>query len=105
MNNALLSVILAVIGSSALSSFVIFLITRHDSKKKFEDKLKVLEKDGLRTQLMLLIFLRPEDKHEILTVAEQYFGKLNGDWYATPIFNKWCIEYDVAEPAWFNKEE
>lgn len=105
MNDTILAIILAAIGSAGLFAFLQFLITRHDNKKNVEDKLIMLEKDGLRTQLLILITLRPQDTHEILTCAEKYFGVLKGDWWLTPIFNKWCQTYDIAEPSWFNMNE
>ena len=89
-----------------------FLIERHDKKvEKAEDKekehiqgtLKKLEKDGLRTQLLLLILMKPEETSEILTLAQHYFVDLKGNWYMTSIFNKWLEEHEIAEPEWFNK--
>jgi len=98
-----ITIVIAVIGSTALSQLITFFVNRHDSKKKIPEKLDILEKDGLRTQLLLLILLRPDEEHEILTIGEKYFGKLHGNWVATPIFNKWCEERDL-KPEWFNKE-
>lgn len=100
-----LDIVLGIIGSSAIVTLIIFLITRHDNRKKFDEKLTMLEKDGLRTQLLIMITLLPQDKQEILVCAEKYFGKLHGDWFMTPIFYKWCQTYDVAEPSWFNMNE
>lgn len=99
------TIIVSVLGSTAISGLIQFLISRHDSKKNVQSKLMTLEKDGLRTQLLILILLKPEDTHEILTLAEHYFSPpLSGDWYLTPIFNRWCIDNGIGEPAWFNKE-
>ena len=68
------AIVLAIIGSNALFAFLQFMITRHDTKKNVKGKLTVLEKDVLRTQLLLLILLRPAEQQEILTIAEHYFG-------------------------------
>ena len=102
--SAAITIVIAVIGSTALSQLVTFFVNRHDDKKKIPEKLDILEKDGLRTQLLLLILLRPDEEHEILTIGEKYFGKLHGNWVATPIFNKWCEERDL-KPEWFNNED
>jgi len=102
--NTALTIVTAVLGSTVLSQLITFFVNRHDSKKKIPEKLDILEKDGLRTQLLLLILLRPNEEHEILTIGEKYFGKLHGNWVATPIFNKWCEERDL-KPEWFNKED
>lgn len=99
------TMILAVIGSNALFAFLQFLITRHDTKKNVKGKLTTLEKDTLRTQMLLLILLKPEEKQEIMTVAEHYFKVLKGNWYMTSIFNKWLEDTGTAEPEWFDKKE
>lgn len=109
MSDTTSTIVLAVIGSNALFAFLQFLIGRHDTKKNIKGKLVVLEKDVLRTQLLLLILLKGEESQEILTIAEHYFAKpprgLGGDWYMTSIFNKWLKEKTLAEPEWFNCEE
>lgn len=98
-------IVLAVIGSTAISSLVQFFVNRHDQKKHFGDKLTKLEKDGLRSQLLLLILLRPKEQQEILTVGEHYFRNLQGNWYMTSIFNKWLTESNIAEPEWFDSRK
>lgn len=109
MNDTTSAIVLAVIGSNALFAFLQFLISRHDTKKNVKGKLERLEKDGLRTQLLLLILLKDEEKQEILTIAEHYFTKppegLGGNWYMTSIFNKWLKEKTIAEPDWFDSKE
>ena len=107
-------ILLAVLGGGNLILFVKFLIERHDRKTEQEEnneregiknKLLVLEKDGLRTQLLLLILIRPEEQTEILRIAEHYFKVLKGDWYMTSIFNNWLKANDIAEPEWFDSQE
>lgn len=107
------NIILGILGGGNLILFVKFLIERHDKKvEKAEEKekeyiqgtLKKLEKDGLRTQLLLLILMKPEETSEILTLAQHYFVDLKGNWYMTSIFAKWCDEHDL-EPDWFERKE
>lgn len=107
------NIVLGLLGGGNLVLFVKFLIERHDRKKeRAEDqdkesvkkRLIVLERDGLRTQLLLLILLRPTEQTEILRLAEHYFKDLKGNWYMTSIFNKWIESEKVAEPEWFDKE-
>lgn len=102
MDNMIGTVVLAVLGSNALFAFLQFLITRQDTKKNVKSKLIILEKDVLRTQLLLLILMKPEEGKEILTIAEHYFKDLQGDWYMTSIFNKWLKATSTAEPDWFD---
>ncbi len=110
MNHDLL---IAVLGGGNIFLFVKFLIERHDLKKEREDKdelakikdeLALIKKDGIRTQLLFMILLRPEEKTEILTLGETYFKKLKGNWYMTSVFNKWLIQNTVAKPEWFTSE-
>ena len=109
--------VLTILGGGNLILFLKFLIERHDRKvEKKEEKetvaiketLKKLEKDGLRTQLLLLILMKPEEEQEILTIAEHYFKKppagLGGNWYMTSIFKNWLKECNVANPDWFETE-
>ncbi len=103
------NVLLGLLGGGNLILFVKFLIERHDRKKEqnaegIKKRLLILERDGLRTQLLLLILLRPTEQTEILRIAEHYFKDLKGNWYMTSIFNKWIEESKVAEPDWFDKE-
>lgn len=88
-----------------LLMFIKFLVERHDKKKaggveKIKDTLVKLEKDGLRTQLLLLLLMKPQERQEILTIGEHYFKDLKGNWYMTSMFKKWCEENGL-EPEWF----
>lgn len=112
MSTIILTIIGAVLTSNALFGFIQFLLSRkdgkHDALDKIKDQLKQQEKDILRTQLLLLILLRPREQQEILTIAEHYFtkppGGLGGDWYMTSIFKKWVLESDIESPDWFDSE-
>lgn len=97
----MLQIIIAVVGSTALATLVQFFVTRHDNKMNLTKRLDRLERDGLRTQLLLLVLLKPGEKQEILTLAEHYFKDLKGNWYMTSIFNTWVEENGIAEPEWF----
>lgn len=105
----IITIISAIVTSQAIFGFIQFAITRRDTKKNIEGKLTTLEKDTLRTQLLFLIIMQPEEKHEILTIAEHYFSKppkgLDGNWYLTSIFNRWLSDMDIAEPEWFDSSK
>lgn len=109
-------ILLTILGGGNIILFIKFLIERHDRKKeRAEDKdtdgivrsLKKLEKDVLRTQLLMLILLQPDSQTEILTLGERYFRKppegLDGNWYMTGIFSKWCAARHL-DPEWFKGE-
>ena len=95
------TIVLAILASNGFFALVQFLITRWDTKKSIKGKLDHLEKDGLRTQLLLMILMKPEEKKEILTLAQHYFVDLEGNWYMTDIFKKWLKEKGHSNPDWF----
>ena len=115
--NGIISVLLACITSGLFQ----FLIKRADEKKKedISDKLapvtqkldKLLneqtknEKDNLRTQLLVMMTVMPNDHSEILTLAERYFGQLKGDWFYSSLFAKWLKENGIEKPFWFTGEQ
>lgn len=98
------TIVLAILASNGFFAMLQFLITRHDTQKNVRDKLIRLEKDGLRTQLLLMILLKPQEKQEILTLGQHYFVDLKGNWYMTDIFDKWLEEECDSKPSWFKTE-
>ena len=102
MSSTIVAIIGAVLASNALFGFIQFIITRKDNS--FKKAMSRLERDVLRTQLLVMVVLKPKETQEILTIAEHYFKDLNGDWYMTSIFNKWLLESDIAQPEWFDNK-
>ena len=100
MSSTIVTIIGAVLASNALFGFIQFIITRRDNGIK--KAMIRLERDVLRTQLLVMVVLKPDESQEILTLAEHYFKDLKGDWYMTSIFYKWLLESDIAEPEWFD---
>lgn len=111
------SIIIAIIGSGALSTIISLIATALSNRKNklndIESKLTVIEanqriaeKDSLRTQLLLMIADYPTEKTEILKLAQHYFKDLRGNWTATAIFNTWLGQYcEGVKPEWFRGEE
>lgn len=104
-------VILAVLGSTGLFTFIQFLISRHDRKKgilaemsKDIKELKQFNKDErldlLRIQLMTLTHIHPENVVEIMEVAEEYFMKHNGNWYMSSLFKEYLEKQGMDVPLW-----
>ena len=103
-------ILIMILGGGNLLLFIEFLISRYDKKKEQEkgdlrDEMLTIKRDGIRTQLLLLILLKPNETAEILKVAECYFKALEGNWYMTSIFNKWLEANDVAKPEWFDSKK
>jgi len=113
MKETILIAVISAMTSGGVLGFIQFLIKRKDDKEqRAEEKqdddikgtLKKLEKDGLRTQLLLLLLLQPDEETEILKIAQHYFVKLKGNWYMTSMFSKWCKTRDLR-PEWFDFSE
>ena len=106
------TIIIAIIGSGALSTIISAIITavsnRRSRLKKIEEKLTAIEKnqqtaekDTLRTQLLLMIADYPEEKTDILRLAEHYFKDLEGNWVASSVFNHWIKDKcGGVNPEW-----
>ena len=95
------TIVLAVIGSGALSTVISAIITAISNKNGIKSKVKKIEKDSVRTQLLLMMSDYPEEKQEILTIAEYYFCKLKANWYMTTMFAKWLKKENLERPDWF----
>lgn len=96
----------AILGSGTLGILIskvfdLFLNRKGSIRKQLER----LEKDSLRTQLLVMISDYPTERQEILTLGERYFRQLKGDWYMTSLFNKWLEKSGTTPPTWFNKED
>lgn len=104
-----LDIISCILGGGSLVTLIIFLIQRQDTKnnelERLSKQMDKLEKDIVRTQLLLLMeSYQPGQESEIMAVAEHYFADLDGNWYMTTLFNKFVEENKIAEPEWLKKE-
>ena len=95
MKDVILPIVIAVIGSGALFSFVQFLITRHDTRKGWTAQ------NVDRLQLMVLIADYPRKVDEILKLAEHYFVELRGNSFLKVLFADWLASQNIDEPEWF----
>ena len=82
-------VLIAVLTSQAIVEIIKLILDRKDGKDNIKGRLITLEKDVLRTQMLLMIKMFPKEKKEIMTLSEHYFEDLEGNWYMTDIFNNW----------------
>lgn len=111
------TIILAVLSSGLVQFFV----TRKDNQKKenIDEKLEPIgqkldkllneqkksEKDNLRTQLLVMMTVLPDNHEEIMTLAERYFKQLQGDWFYSSLFAKWLKENNIEKPFWFDEKK
>lgn len=102
--------------SGGLFTFIIFFVQRKDNKNdqldklekaiaEIQEKLIIAEKDRIRTQMLIMMNHYPDDRIEIMKLAEHYFAVLHGDWYMTSIFNKWLEKNSIGKPEWFNPND
>ena len=98
-------IIIAIIGSGALSAIIAGIFNLiNNRREKLDKRFKMFEKDILRTQMLLMLKEFPEEKSEILKLAQHYFGDLNGNWYLTTVFNHWLERNNIAKPEWFKED-
>lgn len=108
--------VIAVIGSTAVFSFIQFLFQRYDRKQEMKNGIKAtvrdvqvtvakLEKDECRTQMLVLMGIYPTEKAELMTLAEHYFKDLKGDWYMSSMFNHWLEVNGIDKPDWFDADK
>lgn len=114
------ALVLGIIGALCGNGLIQYLLTRKDNLKKesIESKLqpisdkidkllseqKKTEKDNLRTQLLVMMNMMPNNQEEIMTCAERYFKQLEGDWFYSSLFAKYLKENNIENPIWFNKK-
>lgn len=98
-------IIIAILGSGALSALIAGIFNLiNNRREKLDKRFKLFEKDILRTQMLLMLKDFPEERQEILKLAQHYFGDLNGNWYLTTMFNAWLEDNGIAKPEWFKED-
>lgn len=100
------TIILAVIGSGALSALIAGAFQLiNNRREKLDKRFQLLEKDVLRTQLMLMIADFPNERSDILKLAQHYFEDLEGNWVLSSVFGSWLKENGIEIPEWFKGEK
>lgn len=121
MNGAVVTIITASL-SAGLFEFIKFLIQRKDNKQTTNDDLskqlseiktdiekikkdqKRNETDNVRLQLMMMYQDYPDKVEKIMEIAHHYFIDLEGNWYATELFDDFCEEHKLEKPLWFKNK-
>lgn len=91
-------IIIAIIGSGVLSTVLSMIVGAVQRKSK----LRKLEKDTVRLQLLFLMYVIPDETQELMNVAQYYFTVLKADWYMTTLFDKHLKARGLERPSWFN---
>ena len=99
------AIIIGFIGSGAFASIVGAIINAFSARKGVKSKLKKIEKDSVRLQLLVLMAIYPDERQEIMEAARYYFLTLKGDWYLTSLFSKWLKTQKLERPDWFHEKE
>ena len=74
-------IIIAIIGSGALASAMSMIVGAIQKRSK----LRKLERDTVRLQLLFLMYIMPDEKQELMTLAQYYFETLKADWYLSSL--------------------
>lgn len=94
-------IVIAIIGSGALSTVLSAIITAVNNRNGIKSKLKKIEKDTVRLQLLFLMYNTPDDTQEIMNTAQYYFETLKANWYMSSLFDKWLKKQGMKRPNWF----
>ena len=94
-------IIIAIIGSGALASAMSMIVGAIQKRSK----LRKLERDTVRLQLLFLMYVIPDETQELMTVAQYYFTILKADWYMTTLFASYLKKHDLDRPDWFKGGE
>jgi len=116
MEATILAVVVACLGSTGLFTLVGQIIHNRREKSDKKDTLRKevadiqktvrrLEKDGCRTQLLVMMRDYPLERAEIMALGEHYFADLDGNWYMSSIFSAWLKENGIAVPDWFKEDK
>lgn len=90
-------IIIAIIGSGALSTVLSMIVGAIQRKSK----LRKLEKDTVRLQLLFLMYIMPDEKQEVMTLGQYYFETLKANWYLSSLFDRWLKSNSLERPSWF----
>ena len=90
-------IIIAIIGSGALASAMSMIVGAIQKRSK----LRKLEKDTVRLQLLFLMKIMPEEEQELMMLGEYYFDKLKANWYLSSLFDKHLKARGIERPSWF----
>lgn len=119
MTEPVILALITALTSSSVVAFIQFLIQRKDNKKSTNDDLmKKLEeiqvdvskvkkdqikneRDNVRLQLLMMYQLYPEKSEKIIEIAHHYFMDLEGNWYATELFDDYLEKNNIPKPLWF----
>lgn len=94
-------IIIAIIGSGALASAMSMIVGAIQKRSK----LRKLEKDTVRLQLLFLMYVIPDEQQELMNVAQYYFKTLKSNWYMTSLFAKYLKRNGLDRPDWFSGGE
>ncbi len=98
-------IVIAIIGSGALSgalaTIVTSIITAVSNRNGLKSKVRKLEKDSVRLQLLFLMYNTPNETQEIMTLAQYYFEQLKANWYMSSLFDKFLKRQGLERPNWF----
>lgn len=71
-------------------------------EKKLGQRLDILEKGLLRTQMLILMNHYPEESYRLMECAKKYFNELNGDWWMSGLFVEHCDTHHMSLPPELN---
>lgn len=123
MDSVIVTLIVAVLSSGALSALINgYFESRRDKRSKenglekkvtdiLDDQAKIIsaqkkhEGDIVRVELKLMISDFPDKEEDILRLGEHYFNDLHGNWVMWAVFKQWLDQRKIEAPVWFERGE
>lgn len=105
MNEMITGIVIALLSSGLIQFFINRFDKKNDKLDKIISEQMKNEKDGLRTQLLVMMNLMPNSHEEIMQLAQRYFGELKGDWFYSSLFAKWIKDNKIEKPIWFDTKK
>ena len=110
MENYVMPLLLAIIGSGSVFGFIQYLISRKDNKSnnkvdELEKKIDSLARSSCRTEMLVMMNHYSDEVMEIMRLSRIYFDELHGDFYMTSLFAKWLDEHNLECPNWFDRRK
>lgn len=106
--------LLTILSSATFIGLIQYLINRHDKKKEekngtkkhlaeIDKALDKAERDNIRIQMLLLMSDYPDERQELMTLAQRYFVTKKGNWYMTTLFSNYLKRNGLITPPWFDR--
>lgn len=122
MDNSIVTIIVAILSSGALSALINgFFQSRRDKRSKengLESKVDALtqeiselraadkkhEIDQIRSEMKMMIYNDPDKEDDLLRMGQHYFVDLGANWTMGKTYTQWLRSRNIKIPTWVKEE-